>query len=366
MEQVLSPSVCIKQSPVASGAIVSLLKSTLWGTPGLTQYQHLETEKTIYDIGSPVFYSLERQGNLLCTVCLAGREVNIGSKARTSHYVRYLAVRSGLGGDGKRKQKPGKSHSGGLVKQFMEEVFRMGPSALFHRPEQKALYYAYVESENEQSIHLCTHFGFRKVSTMDTVPFSRFSPKKHTHVRRADPLEYASIQERILQQYHNHNLIDLEHVFYEENYFVAEADGKIVAGVQANPMCWAFRNLPGLSGRILLRVLPRIPYLRRLINPQRFSFSAFEGVFCLDGHEGVLNSLFESVLALQGNYTALIWMDTKSPMIQTIRKHCHLGLMDKINSGGAGDILVRGENLTPADWESLIGKPAYVSCFDFN
>jgi hypothetical protein len=56
----------------------------------------------------------------------------------------------------------------------------------------------------------------------------------------------------------------------------------------------------------------------------------------------------------------------QSPMIECIRKNCRLGLMDKINSNGGGDILVRGENLTEAEWKSMIKKPMYVSSFDFN
>jgi hypothetical protein len=44
----------------------------------------------------------------------------------------------------------------------------------------------------------------------------------------------------------------------------------------------------------------------------------------------------------------------QSPMIECIRKNCRLGLMDKINSNGGGDILVQGENLTEAEWKSMI------------
>lgn len=352
---------------MVSPEIIRLLKSTLWGTPGLTQYQHIETEKTIFDIGSPQFFSLERNNRLLCTLCLAGRKVNIENTLFESHYVRYLAAHSSLNGKRKRKLVTGLNGSRGLVKRFMEEVFKFGPSAeVLNQNLAKTVYYAYVETENEQSIRLCNHFGFKKVSSMETVSFSRFSPKKHESVRHAEKTEYNLLQKAILEQNAGHNFVNLEHVFYNNDYFVYKLNGEIVAGVQANPMCWAFRNLPGFSGKILLKALPRVPYLKRLINPNRFSFSAFEGIFCKPGFEWVLNSLFESVLAVQGNYTALIWLDVQSPLIKCIRKNCKLGLMDKINSNGGGDILVRGENLTEAEWKSMIEKPMYVSSFDFN
>jgi hypothetical protein len=361
MEKRLSLTVSIKQSETPTPAIISLLKNTLWGTPGETQYQHLETEKTIFDIKSPVYFRLERFDNLLCTVCLAGRKVNIEEKLTDSHYVRYLAASPSINGNGRRKKTAEQKESKGFVKQFMEEVFLKEA-----RENHKPLFYAYVESDNEQSKHLCNYYGFRSVSTMTTIAFSRFSPKKSENIRRVKPEEKSSILDAIIGQYPNHNFLYFEHIFYEENYFVAEADGMIVAGVQSNPMRWAFRNLPGISGKVLLKILPYIPYLKRLINPKEFKFSAFEGIFCKPGYEWILNNLFESVISEQGNHTALIWLDVQSPMIKIIRKRCKLGLMDKINDNGAGEIVVRGENLSESDWLSLKNKPMYVSSFDFN
>jgi hypothetical protein len=361
MEKKLSATVSIKQSQTPTPAIITLLKNTLWGTPGQTQYQHLETEKTIHDIQSPIYFSLERFDNLLCTVCLAGRVVNIDEKLIESHYVRYLAASPVINGNGNRKDNSGQKESRGLIKQFMEEVFLTETAE-----NQDPLFYAYVESDNEQSKHLCKYYGFRRVTTMTTVAFSRFSPKISENIRRIIPAEEKQIKEAITSQYALHNFLDLEHIFYKDNYFVAEVDGKIVAGVQSNPMRWAFRNLPGISGKVLLKILPHIPYLKRLINPGNFKFSAFEGIFCIPGFEWVLNSLFESVIAIQENHTALIWLDEQSPMIKIIRKHCKLGLMDKINDNGAGEIVVRGEKLSESDWLSLNSKPMYVSSFDFN
>ena len=53
-------------------------------------------------------------------------------------------------------------------------------------------------------------------------------------------------------------------------------------------------------------------------------------------------------------------------MIKIIRKYCKLGLMDKINDNGAGEIVVRGEKLSESEWLSLELNPMYVSSFDFN
>ena len=253
MEKKLSATVSIKQSEKVTPEVITLLKNTLWGTPGQTQYQHLETEKTIHDIHSPIYFNLERLDSLLCTVCLAGREVNIDERQIDSHYVRYLAANPAINSNGKRKNVSIRKESRGFVKQFMEEVFLK--EAIENK---KPLFYAYVESDNEQSMHLCEYYGFRRVSTMTTMAFSRFSPKISKNIRRALPAEQKQIREEIIKQYPQHNFMYLEHIFYKDNYFVAEVDGKIVAGVQSNPMRWAFRNLPGISGKLLLKILPHI------------------------------------------------------------------------------------------------------------
>jgi hypothetical protein len=367
MESKLSASVSIHRNNNFSAQQLNLLKNTQWGTPGKTLYQHLDTTKTLGKVISPLFFNLERHGKILCTVCLSGRKVNIQREKLESNYVCYLASHSSIKGKGTRKKAAREKRSNGIIKTFMREVFQGSISqSQLHPENKKSLYYAYVESDNDQSLHLCTAFGFRSVRKLTTLAFSRFSPKPFANVRKAVAPEYDQLREAIAQQYSDHNFLCMEYIFNDGNYFVAEVDGKIVAGVQANPIGWSFKNLPGISGKILLKILPHVPYLNRLINPSKFEFSAFEGIFCLKGYEKQLNGLFESVLYHQQRNTALIWLDTDCPMMHTLRKHVKLGLMDVINSNGSGEIIVKGEGLTTFDWDLLGRKPMYISCFDMN
>jgi len=367
MENKLTKSVSIHQQEEYSPQILDLLKNTLWGTPGKTLYRHLDTSKTINHIISPQFFSLHRFDKLLCTVCLSEREINLDGEKVKSKYVCYLAANPAISGNGQRNKSERFNEPNGIIKVFMKDVFSKGALPDPFEPErQKAFFYAYVESDNEQSLHLCSSFGLRSVRKLTTLAFSRFYPKKFESVRRAKIEEYDQVRQKITQYYSNHNFRCLDYIFYDDNYFVAEADGKIVAGVQANPISWSFKNLPGLSGKVLLKVLPHVPLLRRLINPGKFEFSAFEGIFCEKGYEWILNELFESVLFHQERNTALIWLDVDCPVLKTIRKHCSLGLMDVINSNGSGEILVRGDGLNESDWETLAQKPMYISCFDMN
>jgi hypothetical protein len=367
MENKLSQSVSIHQKETYSRQILELLNETLWGTPGKTLYRHLDTPDIIDHISSPLFFSLHRFGNLLCTVCLSEREINVGRKTFKSKYVCYLAAAPSINGKGLRNKKEKEKNPNGMIKTFMNNVLLTEASdGRSTSEDQKSILYAYVESDNEQSLHLCHSFGFQSVRQLTTMAFSRFYPKDFPYVRKAKPTEYEKIRKLIAQQYSLHNFLCLDYIFYGENYYVIEADGKIVAGVQANPINWSFKNLPGLSGKVLLRLLPHIPYLKKLINPKHFKFSAFEGIYCEKGYEYYLDPLFETALNQQSRNTALIWLDINCPIQQMIRKHCSLGLMDKINSNGIGEIMVRADGLTNDYWTLLKERPMYISCFDMN
>ncbi len=366
MEYNLSPTTTVTKQNSVPTEIIPVLLRTFWGTPGKTLYQHLQTANKIYDVRHPFFYTLKRLGTMLCTVCLAWREARLSDNLHIdSYYIRYFVANPLVSGKGLRNKKERNSEPKGIIKQFMEDVFSSGSAIRTPAlPEGKALFYAYVESENEQSMHLCNHFGFRPIREMVTVPFSRFSPKVHACVRKAQPHEYDVLRKRVAEQYSEHSFVVTEHLFYHDNYFVTELDGRIVAGLQANPTQWMIKNLPGISGKILVRILPYIPYLRRLINPKKYCYSAIEGIFCDDGFEWAISALIETAIAKQGHHSALMWFDSACPVLRTVRKNCELGLMDTFNSGGTAEIIVRGQMLSQTDWLWLENTPAYISCFD--
>lgn len=366
MEHNISPTASVQKQTSVPADIIPILNASVWGTPGKTLYRHLQIANRIHDVLNPFFYTLRRAKTVICTMCLAWRTIKCTTDNEiSSFYVRYLVANPTFSSKGKRKQKENRGEPKGIIKQFIEEIFASGSAIkTTEKPDSKSMFYAYVESENEQSMHLCDLFGFRPVREMVTVPFSRLSPKAHPHVRRANPKEYPLLREQVASQYRSHSFVCLDHLFYKDNYFVAEHDGHIVAGLQANPTQWAISNLPGISGKILILVLPYIPYVKRLLNPDKFFYSAIEGIFCVEGHEWALDALLETAIEQQGHYSAMMWFDRNCPLYRMLRQHSKLGLIDKINTGGGAEIIVRGNHLDAEDWLWLEQTPAYISCFD--
>ena len=155
-----------------------------------------------------------------------------------------------------------------------------------------------------------------------------------------------------------------ESLFYKESYFVYRQDGEIVAGVQATPVEWEIKVMPGVTGWFFQNLVPAIPYVRRLFNPRHFRFVSLDAIYFKHGSEHLLVPLFESVLALQKVRTAITWHDAESPVFKTIRKLPRFGIFRKLTSPRPADIRMRFIGLSEQEKELFYHYPSYVIAFD--
>ena len=124
--------------------------------------------------------------------------------------------------------------------------------------------------------------------------------------------------------------------------------------------------MSGLSGKIILHVMPHVPLLSRLFNPSDWRFAAFEAFFYEPGHEKALQVLFESVLSVLNVHAALIWMDEESPLHAGVLANMQLGMLNKIKSDVPVQIISFAADNTPGISDVLKKQPAYVSAFDLS
>jgi hypothetical protein len=141
-------------------------------------------------------------------------------------------------------------------------------------------------------------------------------------------------------------------------------DNEIVAGMQANPEAWQFMNKPGLSGFILLKVLPRLPIISKYWKPGNFRFTAIEGVFCKVGHEDKLIDLMESVCAIYGTYFIFYWVDPDSRIYNLICNQGKQGFLSRFLPSEEIDVCIKFINWKKEEIDDFIKKSAYISCFD--
>ena len=159
---------------------VDLLADTIWGTPGKTRYQHLDTRHRIRQLQRPRHIMLSKAGQVRAGMTLCQRATQEARGQANTFYIRYFSFAEQL-----RNQQPanyrlsptGESmiRRGSLIKNHLYGLFRQPD--LVARPlanTQDSLFYAYVESENRRSLQICNAFGFQRVRSFVTLPFSRF------------------------------------------------------------------------------------------------------------------------------------------------------------------------------------------------
>ncbi|HET9503870.1 MAG TPA: GNAT family N-acetyltransferase [Hymenobacter sp.] len=329
-------------SPVASAATVALLQQTTYGTHG-PQYRHTGQAEKVARITGPHFFELWKGEELAGTYCLSRRLVPTPTGPVPGYYGRYLAVAAAHQGHG----------YGHLLKQeavrYIERT-QAGPH----------LFYSYVEGANARSLQIAAQAGFHALAQLEALAFGRLYPKLDPRFGQLPAAEQPAMRAWLAAAYQGHALVQLDHLFDEGNYFVLRENGEIIAGVQANPVRWRIVAMPGISGKFMLRVLPHVPVLKRLINPARHEFAALEALYVLPGREPALLALLESVLAHFGYTSALVMLDTTSPLHGYLKNSGKLGLLQALKQPTYSQVLVKLNGLAQAP-----APPLYASAFDY-
>lgn len=343
---------------------IDMLEETVWGTPGGTRYLHLDTSERINLQLSPVFMSLRKSQKLLGILGFSRRSIRQPAGVTEAFYIRYLSMISGL----QRQTDVGntaKTRPDSLLKKLVDRT--MSKPVNLHPIEgqgpESALYYAFVELNNERSMEMCKSMGFKPIGQFSTLLFSRFNPKSHDRVGRIRPGEIEPMRERIKDYYKDHALFTDGNLFYQGNYFVRREGGRIVAGLQANPCHWVVEHMPGISGKMIIKVLPKLPFLSKVFNPGEFRFAGIEGVWHAPGYESAVFDVLESAIAQLGLHTALLWLDRRCP-VYSIMQGGALGILQKLNSDSPADVIVRSQGVSEDILEDIRKHPLYVSSFD--
>lgn len=347
--------------------IVELVEDTTWGTPGGTQYKHLDAAAKIRDVKDPFFLELRKAEKLLGLVCLAHRVSEYPQPdGHNTFYIRYLSMMEGkqrkVNTENATPTTGTKSNS--LVKRALSRLLDKPEALLEATKRDHAVYYAYVELENERSMEMTRTMGFKPIGKFSTLVFSRLWPKKDKRVRRVTAADRPRVEARIKEEFKDHALFTTQNIFYKDNYWILEEDGELIAGLQANRAHWVLANMPGFSGKLIMNVLPHVPLIRRMFNPRRYEFAVVEGIFCKEGREKDLHRLLQHACVESDVYSALIWLDRIDPMFIRLKKYGKLGILQRVNGDSQADIIAKFVNVAEEDQEWIKNRPRYISAFD--
>ncbi|NJN27339.1 MAG: hypothetical protein HC819_15870 [Cyclobacteriaceae bacterium] len=316
-----------------SEQVIGLLEANAIGTPGKSMvYKHARVEEKVKAVPNPYFANLCIRNRLYGTICLSKRTIFNCGVPREAFYLRYFTFRESV-----RSFDPD-SRKSNKTSPLRDEISALlDGHGLAYSGE--LLLYAYVDADNVRSERLIKEFGFHKVGDFQLVPFSRIFTKHHLAVKIADEKIRHRIKEQLHQAHQHQQLVSYEFLFLHGKYFYIEENNEMVCGVQAIPDTWLVKELPGWMGKILLRVVPGIPLLRRLFDPE-YQFVFLEAVFCLPGHESKLSVLFQSALHHFGRHSAVLCVDRRAKIYSQIKQN-NLGLTHKLQGEKTIDIVVK-------------------------
>jgi len=211
---------------------------------------------------------------------------------------------------------------------------------------------------------MSSRMGYKTMRIMTNEFFSRIFPRSDRNVGRIRDDEKETIRKKLREFYRDFTFYTEESLFYKDAYFVYRQDGEIVAGVQATPVEWEIKVMPGISGWIFQKLVPVMPFLKQLFNPNSFRFVSLDFIYYKEGSEKLLLPLFESVLAHQHVRTAITWHDSESPILKTIQTLPRLGIFRKLTSSRPADIRMKFAGLNPSEEQVFADYPAFIIAFD--
>jgi hypothetical protein len=229
---------------------------------------------------------------------------------------------------------------------------------------EKSLVYAYIEKENFQSVQFAVQNEFETVRKFTTYIFSRFIPHRNANVHKLQNHEKEEVRKLLFEFYSDHTLFMDQNLFYRDNYLVYKQNGAIVAGIQANPDGWEVKDMGGIFGKFLVRVVPYIPIVNRVFNPAKLKFVAGDYIFWKPGYETVLQDLFAASCSINKTRILMTWSDTGSKLIKTFDSYIDQGYIGKMISRVEVDVKVKFNGYEPGENEIFYKNPTFISAFD--
>jgi hypothetical protein len=362
----------VRVSDHANEGIIDILNHAVQGSEGGLRFSLQDVAKRITAYKDHIrFVSLYKKNQITGTVGSCFRISGQGKLRYPTSYLRYLAFQSTYQSD-----KTWRKRIKEKIKPEKDDSFKQKTLEIFSKPHlldlqdvfegDKHIMYAFVESMNERSKNLVHQAGYEYIRSFLTVAFSRFSPVKDPRVSRLPENDKQIMEKQLNDFYREYSFFTTEYAFYGDRYFVLKENNEIVAGVSAIPTSFKVYDVPGIWGWVMMKVLPKTPYLRRLFRPGEFRYLVLDAIFCREGREELLTPLFESVCALEGFNTGLIWLDDRSQLFDKIRTRVKLGSLNRMLNAKPGLVYTKFINLTEQEKEYFYDSPAYISGFDFS
>jgi hypothetical protein len=326
-----------EQTEYINSDLIRLFEQIVLGTNG-AKYKHLDVGESVAHTDNPLSFSLRRKEQLIANITFCKRPFGL--------YLRYFAFDKRFQSTGKARMNP-KSQ----IKKEIENVF-LDITSQF--PGNQNYCYAYIDAKNVRSKWMSETFGFRTKAKLNTQTFSRVFPKALANLKKE---AISSELSQIIENNYGHYTAYFTHFFENGTVFSLFNDnGDRLAFAQFHHVRWEIQRFPGKLGGLWVKLLPFIPFLRKIIQPKEHTFLVPDIVCNPSGNIADVQRLFEAVLAHENLHSMLWWNDTRDPIYQRAQKHFNWGLLHHIIGIAEVDVVIRG------DYEPK--EPIFIAAFD--
>jgi len=335
----------ILRSKAPSPETIAMLDATVWGSRS-SRYRILGVEEKLRRLRDPSFFTLHEADQEISVIVLDFcRKSVLGRECGAYHFVMAATAPE------RRNEGLAATLLDAVKTHAIETVVRPG------------LGFALVEATTEFSLRLSDRIGHAIEATVPLTFFTRFGPRDDPAVQQAAPEDAVQIVEELQSAYADHELADFPASVRTEEYFLLWDGGRIVAGAQAELLRWSVVEIPGIVGWLLLKVVPRIPFLRRLIDLNDLRIVRLSNLLVRAGEERAFTRLAEALLARRASRIGLIMLDVRSPVLDRIRSHMWMGLLSRATRG-AVKIRIDVVGMDAEMIAALSSRPLLVSAAD--
>ena len=350
--------------------LIDHMLSTILGQPGSFRYQHVHMVDMLTSPGENYYMYLRKGGKMLGSVGFVGRHTQTGGVKHDSWMIRYFSIKAPLGTPPrKRKAKADlkeENKRSTVLGRFIQPVMA-DPSQLrgtAEDPKAPAIVYALIEQKNLRSMNFSSQMGLETVGEVATFSFSRMQPKRSPRIEQLAEQDNETMLGLLNSYYKDYTLFFPSLLLKDNGYYVIRESGRIVAGMQVFPVKWRIVDFgSGFVNRII-RLLTRVPWMKRRINPVDLNLLAFDGIYCEKGHESDLYELMEGVLEQRSVYVALLMMDKASGLYSIFTGQKRLGILHALLGSFTADVRMRFINMPPESRQYFIDHPTYMPTYD--
>lgn len=363
-----SYEICV--SDRVTDELKDFLKNYTLGTPGGMRYRLLNILHKLDRLRDVYFLVLKRSGSVIGCIGLLKRTHRLNGREHDWYYIRYFSIDFPMMPATGEKYRSRQARRPNLIVSLTDRYFSR-PHLLAEQPAEEHddafnLLMGTIEEANYRSLNLGERLGLEPVRKFRNFAFTRFRPRSRSQVEIIREEDKAKVRNLLQEFYREHTLYHEENLFLNDHFFVYRQQGKIVAGLQANPVKWEIVKLPGINDFVLHSILPYVPGFRKLFRRDGFFFTGIEYVFYLPGHVRCIQSLIETALNHHRMNLAMIWMDTEDPLLNPLEAALSGGTLSSFISKVEAGVRIKFNNASAEHKEPFFNRSVFLSSYDMS